>query len=207
MLALALGLAFLRRSVPWGDPAAWLWPLPAVRLPDSSVYQPVISDGIGTPRPGGRTHAGVDLCYRRRSPSDLLAAFPPGSPGGTKMHFAPSGVPVLAARAGKVWSVQRTARGWAVVLDHGKPWATFYTHLASCALPLHARGVSTATGKPTLVQRGDVLGVMGADPMQGPRAFRHVHFEAWHEGAAVDPAAALASWPRVAWAAEVKTDV
>lgn len=196
VLALLGGVLLLRRSVPWGDPISWLWPLPAVRLPDGAAYPPVISDGIGTARPGGRTHAGVDVCYRRRSSTDLLAEFPVGKPGGSRRHFAPPGVPVLAARDGVVWSVQRTARGIMVVVDHGRPWATMYQHLASSALPAHARGVATSTGQPTRVRRGDVLGVMGADPVQGAGAFRHLHFEVWHEGDPVDPAGAMASWPR-----------
>lgn len=204
LAALALGVMLLGSvRLEWGSSSSWLWPLPAVRLPDGATYQAVISDGLGTPRPGGRVHAGVDLCYRRRSSTDLLAEFPVGKPGGSRRHFAPASVPVLAARDGVVWSVQRTARGIMVVLDHGKPWATMYQHLATSLLPTHARGVSVATGKPTPVKRGDVLGLMGADPVQGPGAFRHVHFETWHEGKPVDPAPEMAQWPRPSWAQAV----
>jgi murein DD-endopeptidase MepM/ murein hydrolase activator NlpD len=202
MLLLALGLVVLRRPVDWGDVALWQWPLPAIRLPDGATYQAVISDGVGTARPEGRTHAGVDLCYRRRTPADL-AMYPAGSSGGTRGFFAPPRVPVLAARDGQVWSVERTPRGIMIVLDHGRPWSSLYQHLATTLLPSHRRGRSVATGQPTRVKAGDVLGLMGADPMQGPRAFRHLHFEAHHEGKPIDPAGSMAQWPRATWAQAV----
>jgi murein DD-endopeptidase MepM/ murein hydrolase activator NlpD len=90
-----------------------------------------------------------------------------------------------------------------VVIDHGKPWASMYQHLATSLLPAHARGLNVATGKATLVRQGDVLGTMGADPMQGARAFRHLHFETWREGRPVDPASAMMTWARPSYLHEV----
>jgi len=196
LAALALGVLLVGSvRLEWGD--GWQWPLPAVRV-DGRTYPAVISDGLGSPRPGGRRHDGVDVDYQRSSRSDLVARYPPGTSSGTRGFFAPPGVPVLAARDGRVWSCARTSRGIMVVIDHGAPWATLYQHLDSTTLSRHARGLDVATGSPTLVRRGDVLGTMGGDPMQGSRAFRHLHFETHHGTKAVDPSSVMATWPRPA---------
>jgi murein DD-endopeptidase MepM/ murein hydrolase activator NlpD len=47
----------------------------------------------------------------------------------------PPGTLVLAASDGEVWSAGWTPRGYSVVLSHGAPWATYYTHLASLVAP------------------------------------------------------------------------
>lgn len=199
--ALALGALMLGSvRLDWGD--GWAWPLPSIRV-EGRTYPATISDGLGSPRPGGRRHDGVDVDYQRSSRSDLVTRYPPGTSSGTRGFFAPPGVPVLAARAGRVWSAGRTARGIMVVIDHGKPWSTLYQHLDSTTLSRHARGLDVGTGTPTLVRAGDVLGVMGADPVQGTRAFRHLHFETWHEGKPVDPASAMATWARPSYLHEV----
>lgn len=194
MLLLALGVLVLtRKRVEWGD--GWVWPLASVRV-RGHVYRPVVTDGF-TSRRGDRLHGGVDIVFARRSPSDLADLFPVGTPGGGRTWFAPERVPVLAARAGRVWSVKKTARGWAVTLDHSKPFATFYTHLETPALPLHSGGVNVNTGQPTHVKAGDVLGFMGYDPTDSERV-RHLHFAVWHGGtddASVDPADAMKRWP------------
>lgn len=193
-MLLALGVLVLtRKRVEWGD--GWVWPLASVSV-RGRVYRPVVTDGF-TSRRGSRLHGGVDIAFRRRAPGDLVDLFPVGTPSGGKSWFAPERVPVLAARAGKVWSVEKTPRGWAVVLDHSKPFATFYTHLETPALPLHRNGVNINTGQPTHVQAGDPLGFMGYDP-QDPERVRHLHFAVWHGGAddnAIDPELAMQSWP------------
>lgn len=201
LAALALGVLLVGAvRLDWGD--GWAWPLPAIRV-DGRTYPAVISDGLGSPRPGGRRHDGVDVDYRRTSRADLATIYPPGTSSGTRGFFAPLGVPVVAARDGRVWSCARTSRGIMVVLDHGRPWASMYQHLATSLLPAHARGVNLATGRPTLVRRGDVIGTMGGDPLQGVRAFRHLHFETWHEGKPVDPASAMMTWSRPTYMHEV----
>jgi murein DD-endopeptidase MepM/ murein hydrolase activator NlpD len=100
-------------------------------------------------------------------------------------YFVPDGaVPVLAARDGKLWSIQRTARGWGIVLDHGPPWATYYQHLDSVSPDVAAmqRGAPIRAGQP--------LGVMGSDPTDGGHV-RHLHFAVWYQGhgdqASVEP--------------------
>jgi murein DD-endopeptidase MepM/ murein hydrolase activator NlpD len=91
-----------------------------------------------------------------------------------------------------VWSTGHTSRGWNVVLDHGPPFATFYQHLLE--QPLVRAG--------ELVQAGQQIGVMGADPTDR-QGLRHLHFAVWYKGhgdtASVDPESAMASWRRAVW--------
>lgn len=163
-------------------PGRWVWPLPRWR-----GRAPVISDGWGSPRDGGtRLHMGADLMYRRAHLADLVAQFPPVSPHST-WHFVPDGTVALAAADATIWSAGRTARGWTVVLSHGKPWATYYTHLSSLLVPETARGVGGYR-----VAAGQPIGIVGADPTN-PKV-RHLHFEIWKGGnhnAAIDPAPIL----------------
>jgi murein DD-endopeptidase MepM/ murein hydrolase activator NlpD len=194
-MLLALGIWVLtRKRVEFG--VGWVWPLSAINV-GGRIYKPVISDGWGSPR-GDEIHTGVDIMFARKNANDLTQRFVPyrGSRDGTPNFFAPPRVPVLAAKDAEVWSVKQTNRGWAVTLDHGKPWATYYAHLASTNLALHERGVNVNTGQPTRVRAGDIIGIMGFDPSGD--AVRHLHFEVWHGGtadAAIDPEQAMASWP------------
>jgi len=139
----------------------WHWPVPR----DAAGNPPVVSNEFRRP-----SHLGVDVMYRV---------------GGR--YVAPEGTKVLAARAGVVWSTGKTARGWNVVLDHGKPWATFYQHLA--AEPLVKKGDHVAAGQE--------LGFMGADPTD-PQKVRHLHFATWYKGAgdsaSVDPGPHMSNW-------------
>jgi hypothetical protein len=196
LLALLVGaLAFLRRKVEWGT--GWMWPVPSFQAKDGTLYEAVISDGIGTPRPHG-VHRGVDIMFRRRSRTDR-PEYPDKSASGSPMHFAPPGIPVVAARDGTIWSAGKTPRGWSVVINHGRPFATYYTHLVALAVAPHADGKSVGTGKVTHIRAGDVIGLMGADPMDASK-LRHLHFSVAHDGppesAAVDPADAMRTWSR-----------
>ena len=163
-------------------PGRWVWPLPRWQ-----GRAPVISDGWGSPRDGGaRQHMGADLMYRRASLVDLVAQFPPVTPHST-WHFVPDGTVALAASDATIWSARRTPRGYTVVLSHGKPWATYYTHLSSLFVPETARGAGGYR-----VSAGQPLGIVGVDPTNP--AIRHLHFEIWKGGnhhAAVDPAPIL----------------
>lgn len=195
MLALLLAtLAFLRRKVEWGT--GWMWPVPTLRTKDGSLYAAVISDGVGSPRGEGRIHNGVDIMFRRKSKGDR-PEFKPGTSDGTPNYFAPQ-VTIHAAKDGVIWSASKTPRGWSVVIDHGKPFASYYTHLVALAIPEHRAGKNVITGKPTRVKAGDVIGLMGFDPMDKQK-LRHLHFAVWHGGtdtAAVDPEEAMRTWPR-----------
>ncbi len=203
MLALLVAaIAFLRRRIDWGT--GWVWPVPNLLTKDGTLYLPVISDGVGSPR-GAGIHRGVDIFYRRKTSTDR-PEYKAGTSDGTPLFFNPPLVPVLAARDGVIWSAGNTPRGWSVVIDHGKPFATYYTHLAALAVAPHARGRNALTGQPTRVKAGDVIGVMGFDPMDA-RKLRHLHFSVAHDGppetAAVDPAPEMTSWPRVSKPFEV----
>lgn len=169
-------------TIVWGD--GWVWPIPEIQpstdpAGPALAMMPVISQEF---RASGTPHYGVDLMYRNATP-------PP-------VFDAPPGVPVLAARDGKIWSVARTSRGWAFVIDHGPPFATFYQHLESIV----PRFQDAKRGDP--VRAGEALGIMGSDPTDGGHV-RHLHFAVWYKGygdqASVDPATAMQKWRVVSW--------
>ena len=173
------------RVAPSSLPGRWVWP---VKSWNGRV--PVISDGFGSPRPGGITHQGVDVMFRRQ-PTDSLVA---GTPNGSKLFVMPDGVHALAAADGYVWSAMQTPRGWAVVIDHKPlPYATFYTHLERL---LVAQAAPSKNGQRVLA--GTPIGIVGGDPIVPPR-LKHLHFELWMGGPkdAVDPAPLMRKWPSV----------
>lgn len=167
-----------QRPVPAG---AWVWPVPSYR-----GRSPVVSSGWGSPRDGGaRQHRGVDVMFKRAHREELIAEFPPGTPDGSKGYFVPPGMVAVAAGDGRVWSAGWAPRGYAVVIDHGKPWATYYAHLASLQVAAGDR-----------VRAGQPLGVIGADP-KDTQSLRHLHFALWHgEGgsSAIDPEPVMRAW-------------
>jgi len=148
-----------------------------------ATYRGVVTDGWGTKR-GNGIHRGADIMYRRLTRTDR-PEYAPGSTAGTPLFFAPQHSLILSARDGTVWSVKVTPRGVAIIIDHGKPWSTFYTHL------------EYATVTPgQVVRAGDVIGGMGFDPLDKQR-LRHLHFEAHYGGSfesAVDVAAVMEQW-------------
>ncbi len=161
-----------KKRVPWGE--GWAWPVPDLVQVDGSRFPARVSQEFRG-RGATTTHYGVDLMYM-----------------GPSGWFTPEDTPILAARAGTVWSTGHTARGWNVVIDHGPPFATFYQHIAKP--PLVLAGMR--------VKAGDQLGIMGADPTD-PQGLRHLHFAVWFKGhgddASVDPASVMAGWQRVVW--------
>ena len=170
-------------ATPRALPGTWVWPVAAWK-----GRAPVVSDGFASPRAGRIRHGGVDVMFARL-PADT---FPVGSPSGSRRFVMPDNVPVVAASDGVVWSAMPTPRGFAVVIDHGpRKVKTFYTHLTQLAVPLTARGMGRH-----VVKAGDVIGIVGADPMD-PEGVRHLHFEIWLDGpsGAIDPAPLLRSWP------------
>lgn len=196
MLLFALGLLVLTRKRIVIPADGWVWPVPRIRV-RGRVYAPVITSGFADMRPEG-PHGGLDIVFQRRDTKDLVDLYPPNTPNGGRSWFAPPHTPIVAARAGTVWSVEKTDKGWAVVLDHGPaPWATFYQHLESVGLPLHQHGKNVNTGQPTRVLAGDPLGFMGYSPEDSERV-RHLHFAGWYEGTndqSVDIEQAMRSWP------------
>jgi len=184
-------------SLPWGP--GWRWPIPDIVL-DGVAYPAVISQEFHAP-----AHMGVDLMYHRRSIDDQVAKWGPGK-GGTTQFFCPDGVDVIACRDARIWSVDKGPRGISIVLDHGSPWATFYTHLSSTMFPPHQSGFpgGDRTKTPTTVRAGDSIGKIGIDPLDGSKV-RHLHFVPWYNGhgdsAAVDPGAEM----MMHWARETQT--
>lgn len=173
--------ADLAGSPPPPPPGRWVFPVPRWQ-----GRTPVVSDGWGSPRIDGlrsTSHRGVDIMFRRRTLTDLTDAFPPRSPH-TRWHFMPPNTPVLAASDGEVWSSGWTTRGYSVVLSHGTPWATYYTHMSSLSVTETQRG-----GSKQRVRAGEPLGIIGSDPKDG-NGVAHLHFEMWFGGGpqeAVDP--------------------
>jgi murein DD-endopeptidase MepM/ murein hydrolase activator NlpD len=154
------------------EPNVWTWPLP--RLADGR--KPRRSAKFGTWRlsPTPHTHVGIDVMYERRH------ALPKGTKLPTPDHGSigfelPDGTQVVAARAGKVWSVSKTGRGIGVVVDHGSPWSTFYQHLSAVYV---AKGDRVEAGQP--------LGEAGYDP-SGTDQIRHLHFEIRDGNTPIDP--------------------
>ena len=149
-------------TIDWGG--GWTWP-----VPDRPGSPALVTNPFKRP-----AHLGVDIMYRE---------------GG--QYVAPVGTPVLAARAGVVWSTGKTARGQNVVLDHGAPFATFYQHLETVSISKGQR-----------VEAGQQIGTMGADPTD-PQGLRHLHFAVWYKGngdsSSVDPGRAMPAWRRSMW--------
>lgn len=207
MLALVAMAGNRRVDVDFGP--GWMWPVPSMRI-GGILYDAVISDGFGSPRPNNRIHAGVDICYQRRSRTDLVGVYAPGTHDGTPGFFAPRLTPIVAAHDGTLWDCRKTERGYAVTVAHdGTPFTTFYQHLETPAVPLVqprrlgngqlATPVSSTTGQPFKVTQGMPLGFMGWDPLDGARSVRHLHFEVWFRGTsrnAIDPAPGMRSWVR-----------
>lgn len=167
-------------------PGRWVFPVPRWQ-----GRAPEVSDGWGSPRIGGNrggVHRGADIMFRRRFRGELADVFPPRAKGAPSPHtsnyFMPPGTLVLAAADGEVWSAGWTPTGYSVVLSHGAPWATYYTHLSSLRVGETRRGASKKR-----VRAGQPLGVVGASPKDA-RGVAHLHFEMWHGGngsAAIDP--------------------
>jgi murein DD-endopeptidase MepM/ murein hydrolase activator NlpD len=172
------------------DRDLWVWPLPRW-----SGYEPTISDGYGSRRTDAQgnqvKHAGVDIMYPRRYAADQRDLYPPRTKHGARNYFMPDVIAVLAVRDGQVWSAGKTPRGYAVVLDHGPPWASFYQHLSEMFVQPTQRGKTRQA-----VRAGDVIGHVGADPLDA-EGLMHLHFELWYRGAhesAIDPAPLMNTW-------------
>ncbi len=167
-------------------PGRWVWP-----VAKWNDRRPVISDGVGSPRPGGRIHQGVDVMFRRVATDP----FRPGTPNGAPYHVMPDNVVALAAGDGVIWSAGPTPRGFAVLIDHTPvKVATFYTHLEKLFVTPTSRAASGQR-----VRAGEPLGIIGFDPLDVGK-LKHLHFEIWNGGpsAAIDPAPLMRTWEAIA---------
>ena len=172
-----------------GTGKLWVWPLPRW-----NGYNPGLSDGFNSLRTvdGQKVkHQGVDVMYPRANARDQADRYPPHTKHGSGGHFMPDGIPVLAVRDAKVWLAEMTPRGYTVVLDHGAPWATYYTHMSEMFVQATQGGRSGQR-----VRAGDVIGHVGADPLDA-EGLMHLHFEMWFRGgrkAAIDPTPLMPTW-------------
>jgi Peptidase family M23 len=168
-------------------PGTWVWPVPTW-----NGRRAAISDGFGSPRPGGARHDGVDLMFAR-TPGDPYRA---GS-SNASLHFVmPDDHVALAAADGVIRSAGWTDRGYSVVIDHAPqaPLATYYTHLALLLVPPTVRKEGHAR-----VHAGQPIGIIGADPLDAAH-LKHLHFALWREGNPhdpIDPAPLLRRWPHL----------
>jgi len=164
-------------------------------------YQPKVSDGYSAVKTAAhREHHGVDVMFRRNG-DPLEAAYPPGTPNGSKHYMMPNGVVVVAAQDGLVWSCKSSPGGLSIVLDHGKLWAgaTYYQHMSKVFVPFTTSGRGGVR-----VKRGQAIGIVGGSPLDGEKLM-HLHFEMWQNGANgvaggadahVDPEShGFSSWP------------
>lgn len=205
-------------SIEWGD--GWHWPVPDLVLNNPLTTAAAALDPTGHVvatqwrypaevsqefKPG--KHVGVDVMYQRQRGGPDSILYPVGDDaGGAKQNarwFAPQNTPILAAKAGKVWSTQKTSKGILVVIDHGKPWATMYAHLATTTLDPHWKGLRVgANVTPQTVDAGQAIGTMGHDPEDAAK-LRHLHFACWYKGhgdaASKDPRRVMNSWLRSEW--------
>jgi len=169
---------------------AWIHPVPTLGERPAVVSNPFRARASTDGKT--REHLGADLMYRRRDARELIALFPPGTPGGSPLFFMPQDVPALAASAGVVTFAGATPVGHTVIIRHPNGWASYYTHLATLAVE---RGASVGAGQP--------IGTIGASPEDAAH-LRHLHFELWQgatRSGATDPAPYVAAWSRVsvAW--------
>jgi hypothetical protein len=180
----------VRRPTPPTD-GKWVFPCPAWR-----GYAPTQSDNYSPTKTGThREHHGSDIMYRRKAGgADQMwtSGLVNGKSNGSKNYFMPDGVYACAAREGTLWQVTKTGNGLAIVIDHGKPFATFYTHLSSVLFPFLDRGAGGIR-----VKAGQPIGVIGFSPNDAAKLM-HLHFEIWYQGGSanhVDPWPLLASAP------------
>jgi len=166
IVLLAVWLATRPRMGVFGS--GWSWPVPDIDA--GGVRVPAIVSSGWTSK-----HPALDIMFHNAQEG----------------YFAPEGVPVRAARAGKVWSTLLGRRGWSVVVDHGGGWKTWYQHLAN---------VQVVPGQ--VVEAGEDLGKMGIDPLDQQQV-RHLHFAVWQggvgDGSSVDPTSGMQTWARSLW--------
>src|SRR5215216_1630524 len=181
-----------------------IWPLPDYVDSLGRIYHPVVSSGWGSPRQDSqdetvRAHKGSDIMYKRVSTVDKSDQWGNGTANGSKWHFIPEPfrlpslkrTPVMAIADAMVWSASQSARGFQIVLDHGKPFSTYYQHLVESPILPTSHGLGAR-----MVKQGEIIGYVGGNPLQRP-GLKHLHFELWKGGAgdhAIDCEPVLNLW-------------
>jgi len=162
-------------AAPRAFPTDGTWPLPIWDGRDPELSNPF-----------GGDHRGIDTAYKATSTDPPYQGH--YTANRTKLYFSPDDMPALAVAEGTVWSVGEDKHGKWVRLSHdGGKWNTYYRHLSSVNV---AKGDSVAEGQQ--------LGIIGADPSEGARGFKHVHLELedWRsgKGVKVDPGDYMRNW-------------
>lgn len=137
-------------------------------LDTASLLWPVVVLDGGVPLPG---RGGSVITQEWRPPMHMGVDI--AVPGKLRAVRAQ----VRAVARGRVVRAYRGERGWAVLVDHDD-WASGYLHLGE----LH-HGIADGA----IVAPGQILGTMGADPLD-PERILHLHFQLAPGGHAVDPA-------------------
>lgn len=155
----------------------WVFPLPIVR-----GYKPEVSDGFQARlSEDHRQHLGVDLMYRRTRKGKVTGPETAiDNIDGTSLYWMPKGQVAYAAQNGDIWSSGYSPTfGHNIVIDHGKPWCSFYQHLSTLLVPKDIeRGM--LNGRKYPVKAGDPIGIVGG-AVKG-YGLRHLHFELWYRG-------------------------
>ena len=125
---------------------------------------------------GASGRGGSKITQEFRPPSHMGVDI--SVPGAYKTAIAD----VLAVAPGRVKSAVQSPRGWSVLIDHGD-FASGYLHLAEIDGGIY----SGAT-----VSAGQLLGRMGADPLDAERIV-HLHLQLAPAGVPVNPAPYLAA--------------
>ncbi len=175
-------------SNPW---SGWVWPVPI----NNSGSKPVISDGFGATKRGGKGHYGCDLMYKRQTSGE---ARPPELSRGFAMPSM--AIPALACGPGTIHQVNlNDSHGISIIVDHHNvpgigPRVSAYRHLSTAFVK---KGDTVFGGTP--------LGYIGYDLTQGKAGLNHLHFELWDTSKSggsnprvdfgYDPAIDLAKWP------------
>jgi murein DD-endopeptidase MepM/ murein hydrolase activator NlpD len=136
----------------------------ALIVPIAGVASDDLVDSWGAPRAGGRKHQGIDI-------------------------MAPAGTPVMAAAAGRILKLFKSAKGGTTIYqsDPSGRYVLYYAHLQAYA-PGLKQGQTVA--------QGEVIGAVG---QTGNATTPHLHFEIqrasasgkWWRGTAVNPYLAL----------------
>lgn len=186
--------ASLRRYV--GDPPDVPSPmLPPGELDVGTVpmkyegHTPVVTDGFGRDKRGGKGHLGVDLMFKRIKAGEVRL------PSHTRWFWCPTGqVMAVACAPGEVIRIVRSkSQGIAVYIKHGR-YMSVYRHLTTTPLVYGSD-----------VTEGEFVGIVGHAPKAGKRGINHLHFEIWdtdkaglrtrdRKKQAIDPGPFLARW-------------
>lgn len=135
---------------------------PAMPVDKYLGISPIVTDGFGRDKRGGKGHLGVDIMFRRSKSGDKHL------PWYTKHFFCPDNASVLSCEDGRVVEVGYSeSNGWFVKIEHGR-WMSVYRHLRMTRKDLDD----------SFVSKGQPIGTIGHAP-SSKHGINHLHFEIW----------------------------